>query len=159
MAHPDLRWCFPFWRIHFDDWGIEKGHPFWCFFFGTILSESQGHYANKLRVRCSFPTPFSTNQRHPFFLRWRKTARFVKIKPKWWFPQMGIPQSGWFIMENPTKIDDLGVPPFMEPPNGLNPLFFTVNVRFCPLEVSNWQLVESSWNQRTYMKNDDIHHV
>ena len=34
----------------------------------------------------------------------------------WVFPKIGVPQNGWLKMENPIKMDDLGVPLFSETP-------------------------------------------
>ena len=45
---------------------------------------------------------------------WGKNDQIVMNKHHlhiWVFPKIGVPQNRWFIMENPMKMDDLGVKP------------------------------------------------
>ena len=42
-----------------------------------------------------------------------KPRAFLKLLI-WMFPKIGVPQNGWSIMENPIKMDDLGVTLFSE---------------------------------------------
>ena len=40
----------------------------------------------------------------------------INAKFIWVFPKIVVPQNGWFIREHPIKMDDLGVPLFLETP-------------------------------------------
>ena len=56
---------------------------------------------------------------------------------KWGFPQMGVPQNGWFMMENAIEMDDdWGYPYFRKPANMYYPLFFCqklYNIKICTI--------------------------
>ena len=63
------------------------------------------------------------------------------------FPKIGVPQNGWFIMENPIELDDLEIPLFLETSVCLFCLGF-----FCSssTEVLHVQLLEHANSQNCF---------
>ena len=66
------------------------------------------------------------------------------------FPKIGVPQNGWFIREKPIKMDDLGVPLFLETPIFIYTVYF---LRLNIFEQHDAHCLCKNALKRGYVKN------
>ena len=81
------------------------------------------------------------------------------------FPKIGVPQNGWFIMQNPMKMDDLRVPLFlvislMNDPNWTLP--WSISSSNCYSSNSVPQFFDSpmaKWSEKNHLKMQENQHL
>ena len=132
---------------------IGNNHPNWLSYFSEGWPNHQPEYLSWVE------TLEATKKKMPsdatFFNQdWRGTPESKSSKPSWWVSCHLPPHYGWFNMENPIKMDDLGVPLFQEtnkcchrgaPPQFVNGSTWKTSTRLESVCPSGLITTENEW--------------
>ena len=81
-----------------------------------------------------------------------------KLNPYGYFPKIGVSQNGWFVMENPLKMDDLGITLFLETPMLKLTILGTYDQHFTQFSMAIAGQLDPEWSAIVLAKHlQDLH--